>query len=248
MSELVGPIAALRDSVCAILRIHKKKQKHSKKKRAKPPEFQLSLVGTAWCIVESRFLVTAHHILNHGKPRDSNDRFYAFTVPGNGPTAYHFPISDFLLEDPTLDMAIMEVGAPATPGQRIPAAPVTIRQLPDGTRVFTYGFPSATIARANVDKHGNWRGGEFFLKGHANEGIIAGKFEIGGVWWYELNVGWHHGESGGPIFCLEPLAAFAIMQQYRNIQSPHGIVAGPHAGRSLATIEQRLRDVGATII
>ena len=248
MSELVNPIAAIRDSVCSILRINKIKQGKSKKKHARPPQFQLTLVGTAWCIVESSLLVTAHHLLNNGKPRDPNDKFYAFIVPGNGPSAYHFPISDFLLEDLNFDMAIMRVDAHGMAGQRIPAVPVTFGKFPDGTKVFTYGFPSPQIAEAKVDENGNWQGGKFFLKGHANEGIIAGQFEIDGVLWYELNVGWHHGESGGPIFCLEPIATFAIMQHYRNIQSPHGIVAGPHAGRSLTTIEQRLRDLGATII
>lgn len=248
MTEIVTPIAVVRDSVCAILRIHKKQQSKSDKKRGKPPQFHLAFAGTAWCIVENKYLITAHHVLNNGKPRDKDDKFYAFTVPGNGPMAYHFPISNFLLEDGSLDIAILEVGAPATPGQKIPCAPITFQKFPDGTKVLTYGFPSPVISAANLDEEGNWRGGQLFLKAHANEGIIAGQFEIDAIWWYELNVGWHHGESGGPIFCLEPLAAFALMQQYRNIQTPHGIVAGPHAGRSLASIEQKLRDVGAMIV
>jgi hypothetical protein len=65
---------------------------------------------------------------------------------------------------------------------------------------------------------------------------------------YELNVGWHHGESGGPIFTLEEVpAVFSIMQHYRNIQAPHGIIPGPHRGRSLSAIQKNLTDLGATI-
>lgn len=192
--------------------------------------------------------MTAHHVLNGGKPRDPNDRFHAFIVPDNGPTAYDFPVSSFILEDATSDFAILELGAQTAHGQVIPPAPITFRSLPDGTRVLTYGFPSPRIAKAQIDENGNWRGGEFFLKAHANEGIIAGQFEIDGVWWYELNVGWHHGESGGPICCIEPIAVFAVMQQYRNIQTPHGIMAGPHTGRSLVSVERNLREIGATIV
>jgi hypothetical protein len=63
-----------------------------------------------------------------------------------------------------------------------------------------------------------------------------------------LNVGWHHGESGGPILALEPVAVFALMQFYRNITGPHGVVAGPHMGRSIAVIESKLREVGAKVV
>lgn len=62
---------------------------------------------------------------------------------------------------------------------------------------------------------------------------------------YELNIGWHHGESGGPIVSLtDPLAAFSMMQQYRNVQSPHGIVAGPRRGCALSLIAAELAELG----
>ena len=84
-----------------------------------------------------------------------------------------------------------------------------------------------------------------FLKAHANEGMVAGHYEINGQLFYELNVAWHHGESGGPVFRIDPVAGFAVLQQYRNVQTPHGTIPGPRQGRSLNVIEAALRNVGA---
>jgi hypothetical protein len=115
----------------------------------------------------------------------------------------------------------------------------------DGTRVITVGYPAPEIVGIKVDSQWNYGGGEFFLKSHANEGIVSAQYRIGGVFIYELNVGWHHGESGGPIAALEdPPAVFSLMQQYRNIQSPHGLVAGPHRGCSLSGVQQELTALG----
>lgn len=99
-----------------------------------------------------------------------------------------------------------------------------------------------------MDPNGNLRGGEFFLKSHANEGIISGQFDVNGIRTYELNIGWHHGESGGPIVRMKPLSAIAIMQRYRNIETPHGTVSGPHQGNSLQAIEDRLREFEIEIV
>jgi hypothetical protein len=216
--------------------------------KKQPPlvQFNLAFVGTAWCISRDRFLVTAHHILNGGKPRNPDDIFYAFAVPGNGLAAYAFPITDFPVEDPTNDLAILEVGPPAEAGQHIPSVPVTFDRPPDGFPVLTYGFPAPAIAAATVSSEGKYLGGgQFFLKGHANEGIVSAQYDMGGVWHFEFNVGWHHGESGGPVFRQEPLAAFAVMQHYRNIETPIGTVAGPHCGRALAVIRDPLIACGA---
>lgn len=248
MPELIQPIASIRNSVCAILRIHLKREKYKKRGQVRR-EFEIALVGSALCVVRNRFLLTAYHALNGGKPRDPNDKFHVFTVPDNGPKAYQFPVFGFFLEDGALDFAILELGPPVTHGQEIPQAAITFRNLPDGTRVLTYGFPSPEVAEARVDENGNWQGGKFFLKGHANEGIISAQYELNGLIFYELNVGWHHGESGGPIVQPgEPVTAFALMQHYRNVQTPHGIMAGPHRGRSLSALENSLRQIGATIV
>ncbi len=98
-----------------------------------------------------------------------------------------------------------------------------------------------------MDYHGNWAGGKLFLKSHANEGIISAQYKFANAYMYELNVGWHHGESGGPIISIDTLASFALMQQYRNVKTPHGILPGPHRGYSLIAIENQIRDVGATV-
>ncbi|MBA7522995.1 hypothetical protein ES705_15117 [subsurface metagenome] len=208
-SDLVRSITAIRNSVCAILRIHRETQNR----------FQLTIVGTAWCIVPRRIFVSAFHILNNGQPRNPNDNFFRFFVPNNGPRAWPTPVVNFLLEDANVDMAILEVNSAPLQALQIPAIPVTFESVPDGERVLTCGFPAPRIVRPNVDQNGNWIGGELFLKSHANEGIISGQFDISGIRIYELNVGWHHGESGGPILRIKPLSAIAIMQRYRNIQS-----------------------------
>lgn len=237
-SQLIHAVGAARNSVAAVLKIHP----------VQPQQFQATIVGTAWCVVQSRYLVTAHHILNNGQPRDPTDRFFVFVVPQNGPQAFHAPVIAFPLEDANNDMAILEIDPSSLPNVTIPSLPVTFDAQPDGERVLTCGFPAPAITQANVDPNGNWRGGQLFLKSHANEGIISAQYEFGGSLMYELNVGWHHGESGGPICRLEPLAAFSIMQHYRNVQTPHGITAGPHRGIPLTQIQTTLRNLGAVIV
>ena len=153
MSELIQPIASLRNSVCSILRIHLKREKH--KKKGVRREFEIALVGSSLCVVRNRFLLTAHHILNGGKPRDHNDKFHAFIVPDNGPVAYDFPVSSFVFEDVALDFDILELGTQTKHQQEILPAPITFRNLCDGTKVFTYGFPSPSIAKAQIDENLN---------------------------------------------------------------------------------------------
>lgn len=249
MTNLVQAISAIRDSVVAVLRVHMSKPAKQQKGKIRPPQFQISLVGTAWCIVDDKYMVTAHHIFNNGKPRMRSDKFYVFTVPQNGPKAFHFPVTNYIHEEANSDMAIIEIGPSPVPDARIKSCPITFMPKIDGTKVLTYGFPAPQIESASVDQDGNWQGGNFFLKAHANEGIVSASYDLDGLVFYELNVGWHHGESGGPIFTLEAElpAVFSIMQQYRNIQAPHGIIPGPHRGRSLSAIEKKLTELGATI-
>lgn len=231
-------IATIRNAVAAILRLHRR------------PDNQIdaAIVGTAWCIVENRYLVTAHHVFNNEQPRDLNDRFFIFSVPQNGMSAFHVPVVSFPLEDILNDIAIIEIDAAANQGFQLQSVPVTLKQHLDGEKVLTYGFPAPQIFQAQVDNNLNWLGGNLFLKGHANEGIISGQFDLNGQYTYELNVGWYQGESGGPIFSLDPTAAFALMQRYRTVVTPQGTVPGPHQGRSLALIENSLRQIGAAIL
>jgi len=245
MSDLVTAIPTVRESVTAILRLRVVKPEAVKKGKARPATIGAALAGSAFCVAADRYLVTAFHILNDGKAREARDKFYAFVVPQNGDDAFHFPIVSFPVERPDLDIAILEVGPCATAGVHVPAIPVSFGVQADGTRVVTLGFPAPEIAGINVDPQGNYLGGQFFLKSHANEGIVSAEYDIGGMQVYELNVGWHHGESGGPIVTLtdRPLA-FSLMQHYRNVKSPHGVVAGPHRGCALSMLRQELTALG----
>lgn len=248
MADLSSAIQQTGDAVAAILRLHTVEPATVKKGKAKPAKIAASF-GSAFCIVENRILLTAHHVFNNRKPRDPKDKFYAFIVPQNGPQAHYFPVVGYPFESPELDMAIIEIGACATPGVKMSALPVTLEAQPDGSRVLTIGFPAPVINAINVDQSGDYRGGNFFLKRHANEGIVSAQYKMDSVDFYDLNVGWHHGESGGPIVRLDdPVAAFSLMQLYRNITAPQGVVAGPHMGRALKAIEQELIAVGASIV
>lgn len=78
-------IATIRNGVGAILRVH----------RLPDSQINAAIVGTAWCIVANRYLVTAHHVLNNEQPRDPKDKFFIFSVPQNGMTALHVPVISF---------------------------------------------------------------------------------------------------------------------------------------------------------
>ncbi len=249
MSDLATAISIVRESTAAILRLYIAKSERVKKGKLKPASVEATLAGSAFCIVTDWYLLTAHHVLNNGQQRNPKDKFYAFIVPQNGDLAYHFPVLSFPIERPDIDIAVLEVGPCLTTGAHIPAIPVSFAQQADGSRVATVGFPSPEISQINVDQQLEYQGGQFFLKNHANEGIVSAQYVIEGVRFYELNVGWHHGESGGPIVALtDPPSAFSLMQHYRNIKSPHGIVAGPHRGHSLFVIEQELISIGVTSV
>lgn len=246
---MITIVPIVRNSVVAIMKLHLARPEKVKKGKVRPASYAASVVGSGFCVVPDRYIATAHHIFNAGKTRDPTDKFYAFVVPQNGPTAHHFPVVGFPLEKPELDFAVLELGPCATMGISLPGIPVTFADQPDGTRVVTTGFPAPEIEKLGLDKDGNFLGGKFFLKSHANEGIVAARYVIDQGVVYELNVGWHHGESGGPVVTMtDPPAVFSIMQHYRNIKSPHGVVAGPHRGCALATVEAGLRNLGVTVI
>jgi S1-C subfamily serine protease len=242
--DLVAVIPTIRESVVAIFRYRCVRPESTKKGKVHPAEYNAGW-GSGFCIVPDRYVVTAFHVLNGGKPRNPSDRFVVFMVPSNGDIAYPFPVTGFPVERQDRDLAVLEIGQCATAGIRLPAVPVTFAAQQDGSRVLTMGFPAPEIAGLSIDSQGNYIGGQFFLKSHANEGILSAQYLLGQLQVYEFNVGWHHGESGGPVLRLDdPLAAFTIMQQYRNIKSPHGVVAGPHRGFALSTIRQDIERLG----
>ena len=245
MPDLIASIQKLRESIVAILKIRLKNPEKQKKNKIIPAKYELSFCGTGFCIVSDRYVMTAYHVFNEGKIRDPKDKFYAFIVPNNDKNAYYFPIIGYPLERSDLDIAIIELGKCGTPSIALPSVTLTTEPQLDGTQVITIGFPAPIIINVSLDPYGNYQGGQFFLKSHANEGIISAKYEMGIKTIYELNVGWHHGESGGPIAIpFMPPTVFSIMQNYRNIQSPHGIMAGPHCGCDFLNIQNELTLLG----
>jgi hypothetical protein len=246
MSDLKQTIASTRNGVCALMRIWKDPDQSGL--QPNQIRWRHAIVGTAWCVVASRYLVTAFHTFNSGKPREPQDRFFIFAAPGNGPTAYHTPVVGFPLERSDVDMAVVEIAPPSGFPAHVPPIAVTFNRPDDGERVITYGFPAPQINKATLNAKGDWCGGNLLLKSNANEGIVSGQFEENSRITFELNVGWHHGESGGPIIRLDMCAAFSIMQRYRVIETPHGKVAGPHQGNSLAAIDKELKALGANIV
>jgi hypothetical protein len=246
--HLSDAISAVRESVVAVFRFREVRPQISKKGKILPAKFDGGW-GSGFCIVEDRFIATAFHVLSGGRPKNPHDKFLVFVVPGNGDPAFHFPVIGFPLERTELDLAVLEIGPCESPAVHLPAIPISFEAQPDGTRVLTIGFPAPEVGDLNIDPHGNFKGGQFFLKSHANEGILSAQYRLGQLLVYEFNIGWHHGESGGPVVRLdEPLAAFTVMQQYRNIKSPHGIVAGPHRGCALSEIKEDLVRLGATVV
>ena len=248
MPTIEEALPQVRDSICAVMRIVRKTKKKRRRKAGAATQVQVGLafVGTAWCVVDSKFVVTAHHVLNDGNDRDQADRFYVFTVPGNEQKAYQFPVVGFPLEDSKTDIAVLELGDPKQKGQTIPPVPVSFSSAADGSHVLTIGFPAPEISGANVSPEGEFLGGgQFFLKSHANEGVVAAQYELDSKLYYEFNVGWHHGESGGPVLRIdsEP-AVFSIMQHYRNVETPHGVMPGPHRGIAIAAAKEPLLELG----
>ena len=246
--ELGEAISRVRESVVAVIRIRESGRKSQGKKRPMAIEYKVSF-GTGFCVVDDKYVVTAFHNLNEGKAPTEKDRHYVMTVPGNGGSAFHFQVVAMPLLRQDLDIAVLEIGPCATEGIRLPSLPVTVQPQQDGTRVVTVGFPAPEVHGLSIDPQGNYMGGNFFLKSHANEGIVAAHYELGSLPVYELNVAWHHGESGGPIATVSngEAAVFSLMQQYRNVQSPHGILPGPHRGVSLAVIRDELEQFGVPV-
>jgi hypothetical protein len=246
--SFAAAIRSIRESVCAVMKVSPTAAQGSPSGSAVPPQYAVSFVGTAWCIVENKYFITANHVFNKGQQRNPEDKFILFFVPHNGLTAYQTNVAGFVLENEAYDIAIIEINSLPPQMTNVPAIPVTFTVQDDGTRVLTYGFPSPIISNAMVDAGGGWVRGAVFLKSHANEGIIAGQYVLNDALAYELNVGWHHGESGGPIVKLDPAAAFALMQTYRVIQSPNGVYPGPRRGYSVEVIKSTLERIGAIII
>jgi Trypsin-like peptidase domain len=244
MAGLKAAIPKLRDSVAAVLMTRMMKPETVVAGKVEPAQFAFSW-GTGFCVIADRYLVTAFHVLNEGKPRDPTAKLHALVVPGNGASALTFPVVAFPVERQDLDIAVLEIGPCRTPGSHLPPVPVTFAPQADGTEVLTMGFPAPEVGALNMDPQGDFVSGSFFLKSHANEGIVAAQYDFAGRPMYELNVGWLHGESGGPVAtATDQPVVFTLMQHYRNVQGPFGKLPGPRRGVALSAIQQELEGLG----
>ena len=247
MADLKVAIPNLRASVVAILRTRLETQQTTQNGQIVPAQYEVGW-GSGFCIVSDRYLITAFHVLSGAvnTPRNPQSKFYALVVPGNGDPYYTFPVIGFPLERQDIDIAVLEIGPSAAAGVHLPAVAVTFNPQADGTEVLTIGFPAPEIGGLNMDANHNFLAGAFFLKSHANEGIISAQYIFNSTLpMYELNVGWHIGESGGPIATVaEQPVVFSLMQHYRNVQSPNGVLPGPRRGILLSVIRQELVALG----
>lgn len=239
--SVVAAIRAVRDSVGALLRLTLDPTSGT---------FHVVLTGTVWCVVPDRVFVTAHHVLNDGKARDPNHRYFVVQAPKNGSLLHYWPVTSFLIEDSQRDMVVLE--APVPPGAPIavPAVPVSLAPPPDGTSVFTYGCPAPVITSATVSPQGDLTSLHTVLFTHAATGIVAAQYPIPtGDTLLEFDVAWHHGESGGPVLSVaDPPVAFSIMQRYRIIQGPLGRMDGPRQGLALVSLGPLLSSLGASLV
>jgi len=232
----VEAVARARDAICAVARV----RRHS----AGVP--RLDVTGTAWAAGTPTTFITASHVVS---PRGPDDRWYVLRrVDAASMDLHVWPVSEVLLDDPELDVAVLRV-----PGSTVPAGiPVVVEHVPDGTRVLTLGCPSAKIQNGVLSGQGELLKACAFLAPFANEGIVSGHYEVsteespsrrlGHL--YEFNVSWLNGESGGAVIQVQPFGAFAVMQSYRRIPTPVGDVPGPRRGFALEALAPQLRSLG----
>ena len=232
----VEGVARARDAICAVARV--------RRQPSGPPRLEVS--GTAWAAGTRSTFLTASHVVN---PREAEDRCYILRRVDAASTALHvWPVTEFLLDDPELDVAVLRV-----PGAAVEEAiPIVLDHVPDGTQVLTLGCPSARIQNAVLTAKGELLEARAFLAPFANEGIVSGHYDVstdeepprkvGRL--YEFNVSWLNGESGGAVIQVQPFGAFALMQSYRRIPTPVGDVPGPRRGFALAALAPRLQALG----
>jgi hypothetical protein len=232
----IEAVARARDAICAVVRV----------RRDDAGAARVDVSGTAWAGGTPSTFVTAGHVVS---PRPAGQRLYVVRRTSPASTALEiWPVEEIPLEDPELDVAVLRVPASTV---RSPL-PLVLDHVEDGTRVLTFGCPSARIQDGVVSPRGELRSAQAFLAPFANEGIVSGHYDVsteepaprhlGPL--YEFNVAWLNGESGGAVIRVEPFGAFAVMQSYRKIPTPIGDVPGPRRGFGLASLGERLRALG----
>jgi hypothetical protein len=232
----VEAVARAREAICAVARV----------RRQASGTPRLDVTGTAWAAGTPSTFVTASHVVT---PRTTDDRWYILRRIDAASTKLHvWPVAEVLLDDVDLDVAVLRV--PASPVKE--PIPLHLEEVPDGTRVLTFGCPSAKIQNGVLTAQGELLEASAFLAPFANEGIVSGHYEVstedapprrlGNL--YEFNVSWLNGESGGAVIRVDPFGAFALMQSYRRIPTPVGDVPGPRRGFALTALGPQLRSLG----
>jgi hypothetical protein len=232
----VEAVAKAREAICAVVRV----------RRGDGGAVHVDVSGSAWAAGSPSTFVTASHVV---RPRPAGQRWYVARRTSPASTALEiWPVAEIALEDADLDVAVLRVPASTV---RAPL-PLLLDHVEDGTRVLTFGCPSARIQDAVVSPRGELQGASAFLAPFANEGIVSGHYDVstedapprhlGPL--YEFNVSWLNGESGGAVIRVEPFGAFAVMQSYRKIPTPIGDVPGPRRGFGLAHLRDRLGALG----
>jgi hypothetical protein len=232
----VEAVTRARDAIFAVGRV----------RRDAAGALRVDVSGTAWAAGTPTTFITASHVVN---PRPPGDRFYVLRRTSAASTELLvWPVEEVALEDADLDVAVLRVPASTV---RDPL-PLVLDRVEDGTRVLTFGCPSAKVRDAAVSPRGELLKAHAFLAPFANEGIVSGHYdvsteepplrELGPL--YEFNVSWLNGESGGAVLRVQPFGAFAVMQSYRRIPTPVGDVPGPRRGFGLTSLAGRLRQLG----
>jgi hypothetical protein len=232
----VEAVARARDAICAVARV----------RRDAAGVLKLEVSGTAWAGGTPSTFITASHVVN---PRPPEDRWYILRrIDAASTELLIWPVAEIVLEDLELDVAVLRV-----PGSTVEGPiPLILDHVPDGTRVLTFGCPSARLQNGVLSPQGDLLKAHAFLAPFANEGIVSGHYEVstedapprrlGRL--YEFNVSWLNGESGGAVVQVQPFGAFAVMQSYRRIPTPVGDVPGPRRGFALTQLAERLRSLG----
>src|SRR6476659_7279457 len=121
------------------MKLRRTKPETVKKGKVRPAQFEVGW-GSGFCVLGDKYLVTAFHVLNGGKPREPSAKYYALTVPGNANPFFHLPVISFPIERADLDIAVLEIGACSRANVHVPALPVTFAPQADGMQVLTMGF------------------------------------------------------------------------------------------------------------
>lgn len=228
MAALSSKIREIRNAVCGILRIRQRPNNQT----------DFAIVGTAWCISNNQYFVTAHHVLNDGNPRNPSDKFLLIRRLNNGEIFDNLPVVNFPLEERQNDYAVLEVSIPDARRINIPPLRVSFRAVPDGTEVLTYGCPAPRVT--GVSRSGSSVNFAVDLVARADRGIVSAQLPLKVGRDYVFTVHWFNGESGGPVLDVRTLRVIAIMQRQQNIDTGRATVPGPRLGRSLSAVQNEL--------